>query len=560
MASNLAVSWVHKHFPDRTFFRHGNWHIAHGPNLSKLQERLGERPASSIPDGRINFCSEKPDPPTQYQPMAVSAKTRIDVLTGSADELIRKFTSTFAGVRYADYLKTFPITDRAHLALIHDSVEALIHHADKREELRKYLAKMQECVNYAFSEKRNIGTENRIMSAAAFYYHLPSVLKLLSPFLETQLLSWLKDIFSSPTENELHLAAMVDIAFAHSMLYAYSAPHSEQAFVPLEVDTDIASEKYRGVWATHNQPWWDISFRCESGCGMDWPNNGLSMLASRKYAELLFSLMRSAGMPKILAALGMVDYLCALAALAERLHFVRPQYSSYPEVSFKNARHPYYYFEHGNPNPTYSPIIDNPADIVPVSLGIDQNDKILILTGPNEAGKSTVLRIIGALAYMNQIGSFVPAESARLGIFGRIGSSFHVTDDISRGKSSGRAEMEGLADELKAHLRTYGSLLLVDEGLITTDPDGGAPIVGKVCVRLAGQETGIAIFATHYRNQAWALQEENIPGMRFAQMEAAQGQDNSLIFTRKIIPGITEIDYAEHLARVSGLRAVLDDH
>ena len=194
----------------------------------------------------------------------------------------------------------------------------------------------------------------------------------------------------------------------------------------------------------------------------------------------------------------------------------------------------------------------------------EQEDRVAIITGPNMAGKSTYMRQVALIALMAQIGSFVPAKSARIGIVDRIFTRIGASDDLAAGQSTFMVEMTEVAEILKH--ATSRSLLILDEigrGTSTFDGMSIARAVLEHCAdkKKLGAKT---LFATHY-HELTALEGE-LPGVRNFNI-AIKSRGEDLIFLRKIIPGGADRSYGIEVAKLAGLpeglirkaRAILKD-
>jgi len=173
-----------------------------------------------------------------------------------------------------------------------------------------------------------------------------------------------------------------------------------------------------------------------------------------------------------------------------------------------------------------------------------------IITGPNMAGKSTFMRQTALIVLMAQIGSFVPARSARLGIIDRVFTRIGASDDLSAGKSTFMVEMTEVADILKD--ATRNSLLVLDEigrGTSTYDGMAVARAVLEHCAdkRKLGAKT---MFATHYHELT--VLEKDIDGVRNFNITAKK-RGNDIIFLRKIVPGGADDSYGIEVAGLAGV-------
>jgi len=188
---------------------------------------------------------------------------------------------------------------------------------------------------------------------------------------------------------------------------------------------------------------------------------------------------------------------------------------------------------------------------VPNDAYLDNGDsRMAIITGPNMAGKSTFMRQTALIVLMAQIGSFVPARSARLGIVDRVFTRIGASDDLSAGKSTFMVEMTEVADILKG--ATRNSLLILDEigrGTSTYDGMSVARAVLEHCAekRKLGAKT---MFATHYHELT--VLENDIDGVRNFNITAKK-RGSDIIFLRKIVPGGADDSYGIEVAGLAGV-------
>ena len=180
----------------------------------------------------------------------------------------------------------------------------------------------------------------------------------------------------------------------------------------------------------------------------------------------------------------------------------------------------------------------------------DSDDRVAIVTGPNMAGKSTYMRQTAIIVLMAQIGSFVPARSATVGICDRVFTRIGASDDLAGGASTFMVEMSEVASILKN--ATADSLLILDEigrGTSTYDGMAIARAVLEYCAdpKKLGAKT---MFATHYHELS--VLEGTIPGVRNYNISAKR-QNGKLLFLRKILPGAADESYGIEVAKLAGV-------
>ncbi len=242
-------------------------------------------------------------------------------------------------------------------------------------------------------------------------------------------------------------------------------------------------------------------------------------------------------------AIALLDALISLGVVAEKNHYVKPIIDNRGIIDIKDGRHP-----------VVEQMIDAQQFISnDCELDSDSNT-IAIITGPNMAGKSTYMRQVALIVLMAQIGSFIPASSARIGIVDRIFTRVGASDDLSTGQSTFMVEMNEVANIL--HNATHKSLLILDEIGRGTSTYDGLSIAWSVVEHIAYNIGAKTLFATHYHELTEL--EGQIKGVHNYCISVQElGED--IIFLRKIIPGGADQSYGIQVARLAGLPAeVLD--
>jgi len=238
-------------------------------------------------------------------------------------------------------------------------------------------------------------------------------------------------------------------------------------------------------------------------------------------------------------AVARLDVLCAFAETAVKNNYVQPQVDLGSAIHIQAGRHPVV-------EQTRRETLFVPND----TLLSDGDDRVAIVTGPNMAGKSTYMRQTALIVLMAQMGSFVPARSAAIGVVDRVFTRIGASDDLAAGQSTFMVEMSEMADILRQ--ATARSLLILDEigrGTSTYDGMAIARAVLEHCAdkRRLGAKT---MFATHYHELS-AL-EGSLPGVRNYNITAKK-QGGKLIFLRKIVPGAADDSYGIEVAKLAGL-------
>ncbi len=250
-------------------------------------------------------------------------------------------------------------------------------------------------------------------------------------------------------------------------------------------------------------------------------------------AALVVEVQRSA------CAVGQVDVLAGLAGLAADGNYCRPQVDLSGAIEISEGRHP-----------VVEKMLKN-ALFVPNDTRMDGgSDRLSIITGPNMAGKSTYMRQVALIVLLAQIGSFVPAKSARIGVVDRIFTRIGASDDLAAGQSTFMVEMSEVAGLLKH--ATAQSLLILDEigrGTSTYDGMAIARAVLEYCAdkKRLGAKT---LFATHYHEMT-AL-EGQLDGVKNYNI-AAKKKGDGILFLRKIVPGGADESYGIEVAQLAGV-------
>jgi DNA mismatch repair protein MutS len=261
--------------------------------------------------------------------------------------------------------------------------------------------------------------------------------------------------------------------------------------------------------------------------------NELFTLIRQEIAKFAFPVMRTA------QALAKIDSLRSLAETARKQNYTRPIIDGSHFLEIIGGRHPV--IEAFNCSEQFIPN-DTLLD--------DQKNRLLLITGPNMAGKSTYIRQVALIAIMAQMGSFVPVKSAHIGLIDKVFTRIGASDDLSRGQSTFMVEMTETANILNN--ATSRSLVILDEIGRGTSTYDGISIAWSIAEYLLTTEGKMAktLFATHY----WELTklEEKIPGAINYHV-AVQENNEEIIFLRRIIRGDTDKSYGIHVGRLAGL-------
>lgn len=237
-------------------------------------------------------------------------------------------------------------------------------------------------------------------------------------------------------------------------------------------------------------------------------------------------------------AIAMLDCLCSLAEVAASRNYVCPILHDGDEIEVKNGRHPVVEVILGN-------------SFIPNDIVLNNStDRLLVITGANMGGKSTILRQTAIIQLLAQIGSFVPASSARLPIVDRIWTRVGASDDLASGRSTFMVEMTETAAILRN--ATPKSLVLLDEIGRGTSTFDGLSIAWAVAEYLHNSPENAAktLFASHYHELTELA--ENLPGARNYQITATE-KDGDVVFLHKLQPGKASKSYGIAVAKLAGL-------
>ncbi|MGB9474693.1 MAG: DNA mismatch repair protein MutS [Candidatus Udaeobacter sp.] len=243
------------------------------------------------------------------------------------------------------------------------------------------------------------------------------------------------------------------------------------------------------------------------------------------------------------AAIAVLDVICALAETARLFRYCRPQLNDTLRLMIKDGRHP---------------VLDQnlvEEKFVPNDTLLDgETIRLAIVTGPNMAGKSTYIRQVALIVLMAQIGSFVPAESAEIGLVDRIFTRVGANDDIGRGQSTFMVEMNETSNIVNN--ATERSLVILDEIGRGTSTFDGLSIAWSVAEFLHDKIEARTLFATHYHELTkLASERKGVCNFNVAVRE----WNDQIIFLRKIVAGGADKSYGIQVARLAGLpKEILD--
>ena len=238
-------------------------------------------------------------------------------------------------------------------------------------------------------------------------------------------------------------------------------------------------------------------------------------------------------------AISKLDVLCSFATVAEDFNYCKPTVDNSGIINIKDGRHPV--IEKMLPSGSF---VSNDTYLDKSS------NRLAIITGPNMAGKSTYMRQVALITLMAQIGSFVPAAEAQIGVVDKIFTRVGASDDLSMGQSTFMVEMMEVANILKE--ATQNSLVILDEIGRGTSTYDGLSIAWAVAEYIENKEKCGAktLFATHYHELTQL--EDTLEGVKNYSI-AVKEKGEDIIFLRKIVPGGTDESYGVHVARLAGV-------
>ncbi len=271
------------------------------------------------------------------------------------------------------------------------------------------------------------------------------------------------------------------------------------------------------------------------------------LTAAERITELeasLFEQVRkqaAAEAPRVKATAAVVaetDVFCSMGEIASRYGYCKPGFVPHPAIELKDSRHP---------------VVEKMGlerGFVPNDVTLDSEDKrFMIITGPNMSGKSTLIRQVALVSLMAQMGSFVPARAARLGIVDRIFSRVGASDNLTAGRSTFMVEMVETAHILQN--ATPRSLVILDEIGRGTSTFDGMSIAWAVSEYL--YDLGpLTLFATHYHELSNLADAK--PGITNSNV-AVKEEGGEILFLRKLVPGATSHSYGIQVARLAGVPA-----
>ena len=261
-------------------------------------------------------------------------------------------------------------------------------------------------------------------------------------------------------------------------------------------------------------------------------------IEQRLYRDLLAAVCaKTAEIQETARELGALDATLSLADRALAAGYVRPVVDDSDVVDIKDGRHPVV-----EQLPDAEPFVPNGAFLNTTT------DQIMLITGPNMAGKSTYIRQVATLAVMAHMGSFVPASSMRIGVLDRVFTRIGAGDDLARGRSTFLVEMQETANILNNATRK--SLIVLDEIGRGTSTFDGISIAWSVAEYLHGRTKAKTLFATHYHELTDLA--DAFAGVKNYTVKVKE-EGGRVVFLRRIVPGVAEKSFGIHVGAMAGL-------
>ena len=255
------------------------------------------------------------------------------------------------------------------------------------------------------------------------------------------------------------------------------------------------------------------------------------------FAQLLSNLCQEQELLMLLArGLANLDLTLCFSWLALKENYCKPTLSEQQSLKLSQSRHPVVESFVGS------------SEFVANDIEMNENSKLILLTGPNMAGKSTVMRQVALCAILCQIGSYVPCSSAKLPVFDNLFTRVGASDDLSLGLSTFMVEMKEAAHILR--YATSKSLLILDEIGRGTSTEDGLALAHAILDYLAQEVKAWALFATHYHELVPRV--ESYSNVKLMQTAVSKEKGN-ISFTHKLIPGASPHSYGLEVAKLAGI-------
>lgn len=489
------------------------------------------------------------------------------------------YTSTAMGGRLLRRWLERPLTDVNHILLRQDAVEELAGHATELSQMEKWMDGMFDFERILTRIEANTTSPKDLLALKSSLKIIPDMKRLLSGFSSLLLKRLDRQMNSHRAVYDLLDRAMNEkgtgnIRDGHYIRDGFSAElddlrsltqnsrkwiaeleekEKEKTGIKLKIGFNNVFGYYFEISHANKLPVPDYYVRkqtlanAERYITPELKEFEVKALSAReKTEELELKLYRRVrcdiephiqDMQKTARALAAADTLASLARAALKNRYIRPQIAHDGRISIRDGRHPM--VEHMLNHEIFVP---NDTDLN------HSSQEVLIITGPNMAGKSTYMRQVAILALMAQTGSFIPAKSASFSPVDRIFTRVGATDDIATGQSTFMVEMKEVSHILRH--ATSNSLIILDEIGRGTSTYDGMSIARAVVEYITEKIHAYTLFATHYHELADMEQPGNL--IRNYTV-AVKERGKEISFLRRIIPGSADKSYGIHVARLAGL-------
>ena len=559
---------------------------AHAPEAVRAAARALRFAGRNLPGSILPVRRIAPHDPDACMRIDETAQSHLELVRGSdggpANALLTAIdeTITAAGGRLLRRQLLAPLAEVAAIRRRHDAVEQLLANARARQELRRALSRIGDIdrlivrASLGESSPRDLGALERSLSA------LPDALLALAtiPGLERGLLTL--TVEPQAELRELLARALVDepsarLSDGNALREGYDADLDELRLLRtnggervaklearLRAELEIGSLK---VKYTRGFGWYIEVTKAHMGkAPVTWRRKQTLVNAERytcdeldtlaekilgaeeRYGEReaeLFAVLvrcvaeRAESLSNIAAAVAQWDVSSALAEVAHRHDFRRPEVDDGPSIALFEARHP---------------VIERrvaAGTFVPNDTTLDlEGERMLLVTGPNMAGKSTLMRQVALLTILAQMGSFVPADAARIGIVDRVLSRVGASDNLARGESTFMVEMRETAAILRD--ATPRSLVILDEIGRGTSTFDGLAIAWAVAEHLHERVRCRAIFATHY-HELTAFADATDGAANYS--VSAREHGTEVVFLHRLTRGSVNRSFGIAVAKLAGL-------
>ena len=498
-------------------------------------------------------------------------------------------TKTAMGARTLRSYIEQPLIDKDDITLRLDAVEALFSNAIGREELREYLNPIYDLERLLGKVSYKTANPRDLIAFSKSLEMLPSIRTVLADFKDSQLLQRICDdidpledicgLIEQAIEEEPPISirdgGMIKTGFNEDVDHFRNAKTDGKNWLAqLELEqkerTGIKNLKigYNKVFGYY----FEVTNSFKEMVPDDWIRKqtltGGERYMMPKLKELEDTILNAEDklcsveydifceirehiadnmdrIQKTAKAVAALDVFTSLANVAERNHYVRPKLNTRGTIKIKNGRHP-----------VVEKMIDHDM-FVANDTSLDSNKNLIsIITGPNMAGKSTYMRQTALIVLMAQIGCFVPADQADIGLVDRIFTRVGASDDLASGQSTFMVEMNEVANILRN--ATSNSLLILDEIGRGTSTFDGLAIAWAVIEHISNKKLlgAKTLFATHYHELTELEGKMNNVNNYYI---AVKEQGDDIVFLRKILKGGADKSYGIQVARLAGVPDMVID-